>query len=199
MVTAKDYFDMGIQRMKTFKVEGLLPALKYANEGAIEDVLNINGCACYQWIASLMDVWKPKQVLELGGAMGVWSLCVLHNLPETSKLYSITLAEHGLEFSYIRDNYPNLTMVVGDDLQLANWPKDCQLDKTDLWYFDALHTPEHLQKELDLYTPFFKKGAVLLFDDIRSFGLWDVWEKLPYDKFEATDPLHWSGYGIAVV
>lgn len=199
MVTPKELFDIGIERMKDFKVEGLLPALRYANEGAIEDVLNTNGCANYQWIPGVIDYLKPKQIVELGGAMGVWSLCVLHNLPETSKLYSITLAEHGLEFSYVKDKYKNFYPVIGDDLVMANWPKDLDLSATDIWYFDSLHTEKHLTLEIDLYKKYFKKGAYLFFDDIHSFGLQPVWDKLPYDKFDATDPLHWTGWGIAQV
>lgn len=199
MKTPKDYFDAGMQRMKTFNVNALMPALRYANDGAINDVLNTNGCANYQWIASLMDVWHPKQIVELGGAMGVWDLCVLHSLPQDCHLYSITLPEHGLEFSYVKDSYPNFHPVLGDDLVLSNWPKDLDLSKTDVWYFDALHTEEHLRNEVNLYKQFFKKGALLIFDDIRSFGLWPVWDSLPYDKLEVSDPLHFTGYGLAVV
>jgi hypothetical protein len=114
-------------------------------------------------------------------------------------LYSITLAEGGLEFSYVVDKYANFIPIVGDDLDLSVWPKDLDLKKTDLWFFDSLHTREQLTKELKLYTPFFKKGTILLFDDIRMDELWPIWEGLPYDKYELTDPCHYTGYGIAVV
>ena len=186
------------KRMESFNVEAVMPALRYANSGAIEDVRNINGCANYQWSSCLMEVVKPKQVVELGGAMGVWSLCVLHTLPSNSHLYSITLAEHGLEFSYIKDKYENFTGIVGDDLDMNNW-KGIDLSKTDVWYFDSLHTNEQLTKELALYSPYFKKGALLLFDDIRMGELWPVWEGLKYEKRELTDPLHFTGWGICQV
>lgn len=186
------------ERLKTFNVEAVMPALRFANDGAIEDVRNINGCANYQWSSCLMDVIKPAQVVELGGAMGVWSICVLHTLPHDSHLYSITLAEHGLEFSYVKDKYENFTGIVGDDLDMNNW-KGVDLSKTDVWYFDSLHTNEQLTKELALYSPFFKKGAILLFDDIRMTELWPVWESLKYEKRELTDPLHFTGWGICQV
>ena len=183
------------KRMESFNPEILMPALRFANDGAKEDVKNTNGCANYIWSACLMEIIKPKQVVELGGAMGVWDICVLHTLPTDSKLYSITLAEHGLEFSYVKDTYPNFHPIVGDDLIMGNW-KGIDLSKTDIWYFDSLHTFEHLNNELNLYNPFFKKGALLLFDDIRMPELWPVWDNLKWEKKELTDPLHYTGWGI---
>jgi len=201
-MTAKEWFDKGMERLKTFDVRGLLPSLRAANEGAIEDVSNTNGCAFYQWSISLIDVMKPKQVLELGGAMGVWSICALHTLPQESKLYSITLPEGGLEFSYIVDKYTNFFPILGDDLDMKNW-EGVDLSKTDLWFIDSLHEKEHLEKELNLYSPFFKKGAIILFDDIHiNNGMEEVWKEIrnkEWDCYDATDPLHYSGFGICKV
>ena len=179
-----------------------MPALRFANEGAIEDVLNINGVAYYQWLPAAIDVLKPKQVVELGGAMGVSTIMMLQAKHQDFRLYSITLPEHGLEYSYIKDNYSNLTMVVGDDLDLKNWPEDLDLAKTDLWLFDTIHTKIQLESELKLYEPFFKEGAVLLFDDIHiSPEMDEVWETLKarYDNWDCSDPLHYSGFGICCV
>ena len=206
MVTAKEWFNRGMERLKTFKVESVMPALRMANEGAIDDVLNTNGSAYYQWLACLVDVMKPKQIVELGGAMGVGTIMLLQYLPADSKLYSITLPEHGLEFVYIADNYPNLIKVLGDDLDLKNWPKDCDLSKTDLLFIDTVHEKEHLEKELALYLPFLKKGAVVLLDDIHiNGGMETVWQDIKAGKWgkidthDCSDPLHWSGFGLACI
>lgn len=199
-MTAKALFkEADFDWLTNNRIDTILPKLRALNDGALEDVLNINGNRYYQLAPSITKVLKPKQIVELGGAMGVWDLMVLNGDYQDFTLYSITLPEHGLEFAYIVDKYPNFVPVVGDDLDLANWPKELDLSKTDLWFFDSLHTAEQLQKELDLYTPFFKKGAVLLFDDIRMQELWPIWDALPYDKHEITDPCHYSGYGIAIV
>ena len=135
--------------------------------------------------------------------MGVGSIMMLQSPYQDFKLYSITLAEGGLEFSYVVDKYNNFYPIIGDDLDLSNWPKDLDLSQTDIWYFDSLHTEEHLRKELDLYSPFFKKGTICVFDDIHSFGLDPVWDDIKNGKWgftefvDATDPLHYSGYGLA--
>ncbi len=194
----KELTDKTIAKIADFNVREVMPALRAANDGAIEDVLNTNGCANYQWWPGLIDEVKPKQVVELGGAMGVGTIMMLQSKYQDYHLYSITLAEHGLEFSYVVDKYPNLTMIVGDDLDIKNW-EGVDLSKTDIWYFDSLHTEKQLRAELELYTPFFKKGAILVFDDIRMPELWPVWNDLPYEKIELTNPLHYTGYGMAVI
>lgn len=203
---AQEVYDHGIEKMKTFSLVSYLPALRALNSGAMEDVRNTNGCANYQWIPGVLDFLKPKQIVELGGAMGVWDLMVLQTLPQDATLYSVTLPEHGLEFSYIVDKYTNFVPIVGDDLNTDIWPEGTSLFETNLWYFDSLHTQKQLEAELDLYSTWFKKGAVILFDDIHlSPEMNEVWEKIKngdygdMDCYDATDPLHYSGYGICVV
>ncbi len=202
MVKAKELFDQGMKRLENFRVEGLMPALKYCNEGAIEDVLNTNGSAYYQFSTCLVDVLKPKQIVELGGAMGVWDLCVLHALPQESKLHSITLPEHGLEFSFVKEKYSNFYPIVGDAKDLKNW-QGIDLMKTDLWFIDLgiaeLHDANLLKEILTIYKPYFKNGAIILFDDIhKSKEMTEVWDSIDWDKKDCSDPLHYSGFGITV-
>lgn len=203
----QEIVDKTFERMKTFKPQGLLPALRAADNevygGAIwDDVMNINGCANYVFSSCLMDVLKPKQVVELGGAMGTWAICCLHTLPEDSKLYSITLAENGKEFMFVVDKYPNFYPVIGDDLDLKNW-EGVDLAATDVWYFDSLHEYEQLTKELELYSPFFKKGALLFFDDIhQNEGMEKAWKEIKKkypEHLDLSDPCHWTGWGAVKV
>lgn len=199
-MVAKDICEKGLEGVKNFPIRAVLPALRLANEGAIDDVLNTNGCAYYQWLPCAIDYIKPRQIVELGGAMGVSAIMMLQSKWQDYKLYSITLPEHGLEFSYIADDYPNLIKVIGNDLDLSSWPKELDFKKTDLWFVDSEHSYEQVKKELELYGPMFKKGAVVLFDDIHiNDGLQKIWDEIEWDKFDATDPLHFSGFGVCVV
>jgi len=206
-MTLQQLVDKTLERMRTFKIEGALPALRALNEGALQDVQNTNGCAYYQFSACLVELMKPLQVVELGGAMGVWDLMVLHTLPAEAQLYSITLPENGLEFSYVVDNYPNFHPIIGNDLDLNNWNK-VELGKTDLWFIDTNHQKEQLEKELELYSPYFKKGAIVMFDDIHINegveSVWDEWFMIEgkykhSEVIDMTDPLHWSGFGIVKI
>lgn len=195
---AKQLFEEADKKWIGYDISSTLPALRGLNEGAMQDVLNINGNRYYQWSVSLVDLIKPKQIVELGGAMGVWDLMILNGPEQDFQLYSITLPENGLEFLYVLDKYSNFHPIVGNDLDMDNW-KDVDLNKTDLWFFDSEHTAIQLEAELAMYRQFFKKGAILLFDDIRHSELWPIWRELPYDKYECTNPLHYSGFGVAVI
>ena|SRR3990167_1028500 len=168
-------------------------------ERGVRDVLDRDSWGYYQFLACLMKVKKPKQVVELGGAMGVACVAMLSEIPKDSTLYSITLPENGLEFSFIIKKYKNLKKVLGDDLDLKKWPEGTVLDDTDIWFLDSLHTEKQLRAELELYKPFFKEGAILLLDDIKMPELWPVWLDLPYEKLNISFLHVPSGFGMAVV
>jgi predicted O-methyltransferase YrrM len=193
----KDLLEKSLEDSKSFPIKGVMPALRLLNSGALEDVLNVNGNRYYQFLPCLIDNMKPHQVIELGGAMGVADVMMLQSKHQAYTLYSVTLPEHGLEFSMVADDYNNLVKIIGDDLDPKIWPYDIRRKETDLWFIDTLHTKEQLTKELELYTPFFKKGAIVLFDDIHMPELEPVWDLLcqRYDHYDLTDPCHYSGFG----
>lgn len=186
---ARDKLDKG----KLFK------HLSDISSGAWRDVMDLDQCGNYLFLSALMQVLQPKQIIELGGAMGVGTLCMLATLSSDSKIYSITLEEHGLEFSFIKRDYPNLIKVIGDDRDLSVWLKDMELGTTDFWYIDSEHTEIQLRKELELYTPFFKKGTIIALDDIKiNPGMEKVWNELKekYESVDLTRECHFSGWGI---
>ena len=80
---------------KEFHLEPIMPALR-ACGGAINDILDTNASGYYQWTPRLLEILKPKQIVELGGAMGAWDLMVLNGKYQDFKLYSITLEDTGL-------------------------------------------------------------------------------------------------------
>lgn len=183
-----------------FAIDSPLPA-----EAGLGDVRNKTGSGYYCWLPGFIDLLKPKQVVELGGAMGVADVLILKTLPSDSKLWSITLAEHGLEFCFIKNIYSNFVPVIGDDLDLKTWPESLDLSETDLWFFDSEHSERQLRAELELYKQFFKSGAIVLFDDIHlNPGMQNVWNDMENifpvgEKKDLTNPLHWSGYGVVKI
>lgn len=185
------------KELETFKVETILPDLKHCAEGSIRDVLNTQDSLYYQWLCCLMRTYKPKQIVEHGGAMGCSALCMLSQLPADAKLYSITLEEHGLEFSYIKTTYPQLIKIVGDDKDMNVWPKDLDWSKTDLLFIDAEHTAEALKRELETYLPLIGKGKLVLLDDIHMDELFDVWLEIKQEKMDLSI-LHHSGFAALI-
>ena len=186
------------RELEKFDLNEVLPYLKYISAGGMNDVKSEDGQSnYYQWLTNLMKVNKPRQIVELGGAMGVSALMILAGLPKKSKLYSITLEELGLEFSFIKEKYPQLRMIIGNDLDLSSWPKDLDLEKTDIWFIDTEHEANQLRSELRIYRPFFKKGAIVLIDDIYLNDMYQVWLEITYPKL-ALPELHWSGFGMFI-
>lgn len=187
-----------MKKLESFDVETIKPLLSDVAEGSLRDVLDKQNSLYYQYLTCLMSQIRPGQVVELGGAMGTSALCMLAALPSDSKLYSITLEEHGLEFSFIKKDYPQLVKAIGDDLDLNSWPKDLDLSKTDVLFVDALHTKEQLEKELALYLPLIGKGKLVILDDIKLDGeMWEAWLNIKNPKLDVT-VLHHSGFGLLI-
>lgn len=202
-LTAKELVEKCLTRQAGYDMRIIMNSLRGCNEGALKDILDKNRSGYYQFLPCLVDEVKPLQIVELGGAMGAACLMMLNAKYKEFDLWSITLQERGLEFSFISDDYKNLHMVMGDDLDLGNWPRKLDLSQTDIWFYDSEHTKEQLRAELELYSPFHKEGAVILIDDIHQFGLDPVWEDIKAGKYGEMDcydsNLHWSGYGICIV
>lgn len=197
MVDLKQIVKQTFKELETFKVETILPDLKNCSQGGLSDVFNTQDSLYYQWITCLMRTYKPKQIVELGGAMGVSALCMLSQLPEDAKLYSATLEEHGLEFSFIKTSYPQLIKVLGSDDNLNIWPRDLDFSKTDLLFIDAEHTSAAVKKELEIYLPRIGEGKLVLMDDIHMPELYPIWLELKHDKLDMSI-LHHSGFGLIV-
>lgn len=149
----------------------------------------------YQWLACLTRLLNPKQVVELGAASGISTIMMATELNKDSKLYTVDF-DLTIAWKWMAKDYPQVIKILGNDLDMGIWSKDCDLSKTDLWFIDSLHTKEQLSKEVELYSPYWKKGSIVVFDDIRLPGMWDVWQTLNYDKVENTNPNHYSGFGF---
>ena len=174
--------------------EGILPSLSHVQN--MDDVNNQALSKYYRYLTALMLQLKPRSVVELGGAMGTGTLMMLAGLPEDTPVYSITLAEHGLEFSFIPHKPDNLRAVVGDDLDLSLWPEDLDWDLVDFMFIDTIHTYDQVKKELALYGPLLREGTIVAFDDIHlNEGMVRAWEEIPWNKISLPE-LHHSGWGL---
>lgn len=175
--------------------------MKLVGSGQIAEVKNESDRGnnrYYQWLACLMRLIKPKQVVELGSAAGISTIVMAIELDPDAKLYAVDI-DPELAWKWMDKEYAQVIKVLGDDLDLSIYPKDCDLSKTDIWFIDSLHTEEQLRKEIELYKQFWKKGTIVVLDDIRTPGLDKIWEELPYDKCETTTPNHFSGFGHFIV
>lgn len=203
-MTANELDQKVMELVHKYDVNPALQDMELVGSGQILEVKNESGSSnlYYQWLACLMKLLKPKQVVELGAAAGISTIMMARELDKDAKLYSVDI-DPQIAWKWMSKEYPQVVKILGDTRDIDIWntvlPVGTSLEDTDVWFFDSLHTEEQLRAELELYEMFFKKGAVLVFDDIRLPGLDKVWADLPYDKHENTNPLHYSGFGVAIV
>ena len=205
----KNIIDQSLNKLKEYDpeiiVRGLTENPYLSTEVGAQDIRDKEGCGYYCWFPGFIELVRPKQIVELGGAMGVGCLAILNSKYKDFKLYSITLEEGGKEFCYVdKTKYPNFHPIVGDDLNLESWPKDLDLHTTDIYFIDTIHTRDQLLKELNLYKPYFKEGSIVLFDDVMinpSMGeTWnDIENILPIKEKFINFQLHWTGFsGVCI-
>ena len=163
------------------------------------EVKNGNGQNLYyRWLACLVRLLKPIQIVELGAASGISTMMMATELDKDAKLYSVDI-DPAIAWKWMADDYPQVTKILGDDLNMAIWPGNVDLGKTDIWFIDTLHYGYQLKREIETYKPYWKRGAIVIFDDIRLNDLYEIWDSLPYDKFENTFPCHYSGFGFVKI
>lgn len=194
-VSASDLDKLVMSEVSKYEVAKIMPEMELVGSGQQLEVLNQSGNAnlYYQWLACLTKILKPKQVVELGAAAGISTIMIASELIEEAKFYSVDNDPQA--WRWMKKDYPQVTKIMADDRDMRIW-KGISLKKTDLWFIDSLHTYEQLSAEMKLYKKYFKKGSVVVFDDIRMPGLWEIWNNLPYDKCENTNPCHYSGFGF---
>ena len=186
--------------LKHYDVNVIADHLTKINPAHVEnEVKNGNGQNLYyQWLACLVRLLKPKQVVELGAAAGISTIMIATELSKDAKFYSVD-NDPNIAWKWMSRDYPQLTKILGDDLNMAIWDGSIDLLKTDLWFIDTLHTTKQLTKEIELYSPYWKRGTIVAFDDIRIPEVYSVWESLKYDKRENTNPCHYSGFGFVKI
>lgn len=150
----------------------------------------------YKFIYTLCKITKPKQVVELGTHYGMSGCMFLAGMLKDSKFLTVDIESDG---RYIPKD-DRVTKVSADDLKLLDHLEDFDLSLTDIWFIDTLHDKKHLEKEIKYFSPFWKKGAIVLLDDVDSpdFNLKDYWPKIKYEKFR-TKELTDHGFGILVI
>lgn len=185
-----------------YDVSKVLSHMGKVGEGQIREVKNENDKPnlYLQWLACLVKLTKPTQIVELGAAAGISTIMMVSEIAKDAKIYSVDF-DPRIAWIWMDREYPQVTKILGDTREPGIWnlKKTPNLSKTDIWFFDSLHTQDQLEAELKLYTQFFKKGAILVFDDIHmNPGMEKVWNDLPYDKRDISTPCHWSGFGVAI-
>jgi len=155
----------------------------------------------YRLLAVLVDILKPKRVIEIGTATGASALTMKSYLPIDSKLITYDIIPW--------QEYPGCGLNEDDfDSQMEQRIVDlsnpaqaqAELDTlagADIIFADAAKDNIMEQKFCDLFDSInFAKPPLIIFDDIRMMAMLKVWRGLQHPKLDLTSFGHWSGTGL---
>lgn len=171
------------------------PILSLVNEEYLGYLQSTERNFYYQWLALLVKKIKPKLILELGNNLGMSTLMIFSQLPETSRFISIDLTK---QLSFIPPEIfsdSRLRFYFGNDLNLNIFGDDLPIG-IDILFIDTNHTYEQISAEWGIYRNLCNPGAIIILDDIRTNDMFDFWESLSYPKLELTEKCHESGFGF---
>lgn len=146
-------------------------------------------CYYYQYLACVIKVLKAKQVVEIGADRGASTVMMAS---EGAWVYSVDIRKDAWEYARF---HKNVSCLVGDSCDLSLF-EGVDLNKTDLWLIDGLHTYEQVKKELEVYQKYFKTGDVIILDDTQQLG--NIMNEIYMDKLESVD-IHGNGVGVVVI
>ncbi len=153
----------------------------------------------YRFFYFLAKKMQARLSVELGVCGGGG---VLH-LAMGSKIavgIDVTYNEYVDNMNWLRENYANLTLFIGDSVELAPIVYD-RFGAIDILFIDTTHTYEQTMAEYNAYQPFLSDRVVVCLDDLYRPGMDKVWAEMPINKMRF-DYLHPSqaptdgGFGV---
>ena len=156
----------------------------------------------YQLLASLIDIIKPRRVLEVGTYTGLSALAMLTTLGEGARLTTYDVVPWDrIDGSALRKSDfddGRLLQRIGDLAQPAFFEVNQDVIRDADFIFvdgpkDGRFEPAFIGRLLAASRA---KPALVMFDDIRLWNMTQVWAGLPLPKLDLTSFGHWSGTGI---
>jgi len=146
----------------------------------------------YRYLACAVKVLKPKTIVEIGADKGVSALAMASELPKGGKIYSLDM-RNGWE--HVPPSVKNIIKLHGDSRDLSLYG-NLALDTVDLWFIDGEHSDKIVRSEIETYSPYWREGTVLLFDDIDLY--YGIWSDIKHDRYESRE-IHGQNFGVVVI
>jgi len=156
----------------------------------------------YKLLAGVVSVLRPKTIVEIGTATGTSALAMKSAMPEDGKITTfdlLTWRDHPSAVLLEDDFADGRLEQRSDDLSTpAGWRANADvLQRADLIFVDAKHDGH---QEREFLRGFDEVGLLnaplVVFDDIRVWGMLGFWREIERPKLDLTSFGHWSGTGM---
>ena len=159
----------------------------------------------YRLLAALVAVLSPKTVVEIGTATGLSALAMKSTLPEDGRIITFDLipwkgySQYSggiLEDADFGDG--RLEQRLEDLSTQGGWQQNAELlREADFIFVDAKHDGAQEREFLRAFDEVGLAGApIVVFDDIRVWGMLSFWQGIERPKLDLTSFGHWSGTGL---
>jgi predicted O-methyltransferase YrrM len=197
---SKRLIDLAVEIVRYAQSANLDDIVKRTGE---EKYLNLWPGEHYKFLAGIIQVIKPKLVIELGTAKGLSALVMKKYLSSDSRIVTFDIIEWrkypGGNFLNEQDFADKRLFQYTDDLSMkAGLQKHAELlSQADLIFVDAAKDGSQEQRFIDNFKTIpFKNPPIVIFDDIRLWNMLKIWREISFPKLDITSFGHWSGTGL---
>jgi predicted O-methyltransferase YrrM len=156
----------------------------------------------YKLLSALVAVLAPKTVVEIGTATGMSALAMKTALPADGRLVTFDLVPwQGYSGGVLQtaDFADGRLEQRSDDLSTpTGWQANADLLRGAGFIFvDARHDGAQERSFLRGFDEVgLASGPIVMFDDIRVWGMLEFWQEISRPKLDLTSFGHWSGTGL---
>ena len=167
-----------------------------------DNLMNLWPGEHYRLLGGLVQVMRPKLVIEIGTAEGLSALTLLKYLPEDGSVVTFDIVPWR---EYPRTCLQESDFASGHLHQQLGDLADREFSHTsseaaDRGRHSFVDAPKDglFEKRLiaNLQTIQFENSPIFVFDDIRLWNMLRIWRELRWPKLDLTSFGHWSGTGI---
>jgi predicted O-methyltransferase YrrM len=156
----------------------------------------------YKLLTALVELLGPRTVVEIGTATGMSALAMKAALPRDGKIVTfdpIPWQEYSRAVLRAEDFADGRLEQRLDDLSTqSGWSGNADLlQRAEFIFVDARHDGVQERDFLRGFDEVGLAGApIVMFDDIRLWGMLSFWQEIARPKLDLTSFGHWSGTGL---
>lgn len=155
----------------------------------------------YKLLFGIIEVLKPKVVVEIGTFLGLSALTMKSALPADGKIFTFDIMpwhEFGNTILKEQDFDGQLVQLIDDISEPDIFDKHADLLKrADFVFIDAAKDSIQEDRFITNFSKLvFETKPIFMFDDIRLWNMLKTWRMLDRAKLDLSSFGHWSGTGL---